>query len=191
MKRVLFISSRPIYPILGGDQIRTSQQLELLAEKCSVDVVYITPNYKEDNVENFVANAKTLRRFRVSKIYHYIHTLKFLFNSLPLQVNYYYLWKVAKFIKSIYRDYDMIFCNNIRTAQYAMNLDCPVKCLDFVDAISMNYDKAKNQAKGIKRLIYSIDYKRCRKYEKTCLERFSSCAVISEIDNKYITEWGK
>lgn len=38
MKKVLFISSRPIYPVIGGDQIRTSQQLEYLVQRYIVDV---------------------------------------------------------------------------------------------------------------------------------------------------------
>ena len=32
MKKALFISSRPIYPIIGGDQIRTAQQLDYLLQ---------------------------------------------------------------------------------------------------------------------------------------------------------------
>lgn len=32
MKKLLFISSRPIFPIIGGDQIRTFQSLRLLTK---------------------------------------------------------------------------------------------------------------------------------------------------------------
>lgn len=41
----------------------------------------------------------------------------------------------------------------------------------------------------LKKIIYTIDYKRCRKYEQACLDAFDSCAVISDIDNAYITQW--
>ena len=53
----------------------------------------------------------------------------------------------------------------------------------------MNYDKARKKAGIIKKIIYTIDYKRCRKYEQACLDAFDSCAVISDIDNAYITQW--
>lgn len=43
-KRLLFISSRPLFPIIGGDQIRTVQQLEFLKEKFDVDVLFISPD---------------------------------------------------------------------------------------------------------------------------------------------------
>lgn len=43
MKKLLFISSRPIYPIVGGDQIRTAQCLEFLRLYFDVHVI-ITSN---------------------------------------------------------------------------------------------------------------------------------------------------
>lgn len=184
-KKMLFISSRPIFPITGGDQIRTAQQLELLCQHFDVDVLYLTPNQEDVEVDKYVPAMGRTYRFPVNRFTHYAMTMRFLFNKLPLQVNYYYLPSVAKKIDSIIGNYDAVFCNNIRTAEYARRYPI-VKYLDFVDAISMNYAKARQKAHGIKRLIYSIDYKRCRSYEQKCLEAFSSCAIISEVDNKYI-----
>lgn len=43
MKKLLFISSRPIFPIIGGDQIRTFQSLRLLAEYFNIHLIIITP----------------------------------------------------------------------------------------------------------------------------------------------------
>lgn len=185
MKKILFISSRPIYPITGGDQIRTAQQLELLCERFEVDVLYLTPNREDIALERFIPSIGHTYRIPMTHLQHYIQTLCFMFNKLPLQVNYYYSRRVSKFIDSIINNYDAVFCNNIRTAEYAKCYSV-VKYLDFVDAISMNYDKARKKARGIKRLIYSIDYKRCRHYEQKCLDVFDSCAIISDVDNKYI-----
>lgn len=49
-KRLLFISSRPLFPIIGGDQIRTVQQLNFLKEKFDVDVLLISPD--KDGIVN-------------------------------------------------------------------------------------------------------------------------------------------
>ena len=124
MKKVLFISSRPIYPVIGGDQIRTSQQLEYLVQRYIVDVIYLSEHVLEDQTKKY----------------------------LP----------------------------SVRNAQ---NI---IKYIDFVDAISMNYDKAKQLSHGLKRLIYMIDSKRCLEYEQLIIETFDSCAIISDIDKKYI-----
>ncbi len=189
-KKMLFISSRPIFPITGGDQIRTAQQLELLCQQFDVDVLYLTPDNEDGEVGKYIASVGRTYRFPISRLKHYVLTLRFLFNRLPLQVNYYYSRSVAKKIDSIIGEYDAVFCNNIRTAEYGRRYPV-VKYLDFVDAISMNYDKARRKAKGLKRLIYSIDYRRCRRYEQQCLEVFDSCAIISDVDNNYIQSCAK
>lgn len=186
MKRILFISSRPIYPITGGDQIRTAQQLSLLEEKFKVDVLYLTNDDENENILKYHHNIGTVYRFKISKLANYVQTLRFLFNRLPLQVNYYFNAGVRRHVDKIINNYDAVFCNNIRTAEYGINAPI-VRYLDFVDAISMNYDKARKKSKGIKRLIYSIDFRRCKTYEQQCLEKFESCAIISDIDNNYIT----
>lgn len=185
-KRLLFISSRPLYPIIGGDQIRTIQQLNFLIKKFNVDVLFISPDNDGiiNNKEIFGVN--NVFCYKVGKLKSIFQTLRFLINDLPLQVNYYYNRSIAQKIDSIISDYDCIFCNNIRTAEYVRKKIGTKKYLDFVDAISMNYDKARHEAKGIKKLIYEIDFKRCKSYEQKCLESFDSCAIISDIDKKYI-----
>ena len=42
MKKALFLSHVPITPVVGGDRIRISQTLRLLASQFQVDVVCIT-----------------------------------------------------------------------------------------------------------------------------------------------------
>ena len=183
---MLFISSRPIFPITGGDQIRTAQQLELLCEHFDVDVVYITSNNEDPEITDYLPSVRKIFRFHIDRWRHYFHTMRFIVNSLPLQVNYYFDSYVAKNIDSMIADYDCVFCNNIRTAEYVREKNGLIKYLDFVDAISMNYDKARREARGLKKLIYEIDYRRCKSYEQKCLGSFDSCAVISDVDNQYI-----
>lgn len=185
-QKLLFISSRPLYPIIGGDQIRTVQQLNFLTNKFDVDVLFLFQDNSEKMKNKEFHGVTNVFCYRISKIQSIIQTLRFIINNLPLQVNYYYNRKVAHIVDSIITNYDCVFCNNIRTAEYVRKKKNIIKYLDFVDAISMNYDKARHEAKGMKKLIYEIDYRRCRTYEQKCLDAFDSCAVISDIDNQYI-----
>ena len=189
MKRLLFISSRPIYPIIGGDQIRTAQQLEFLCTKYKVDVIYQTEVQSKMLICKYLPVVSVEKCFRSSKWMNYMRTLYFLCNHLPLQVNYYYDKEMKRYIDLHLSEYDIVFCNNIRTAEYVRRASNIVKVIDFVDAISMNYEKAKSKAKGLKRLIYEIDYRRCRRYERQVLKDFDRCATISEIDRQYILKW--
>lgn len=184
--KILFISSRPIYPIIGGDQIRTAQQLELLAERYEVHVVYLS-NDRDENIKQALYPSEVkVTPFFVAKWKHIFYTLRAFLNGKPLQVNYYFHKRLQLYIDEHIHEYEAIFCNNIRTAEYACHRKGVKKYLDFVDAISMNYEKAKQNASGLEKLIYSIDFHRCRKYEQFVLEKFDSCAIISPIDQKYI-----
>lgn len=187
MKKILFLSSRPIYPIVGGDQIRTAQQLDFLLERYAVDVVYLSDKKSEQGrIADFQPHIGKVSRFYVSKFTCYFQTLRFLFNKRPLQVNYFYNKRVRKYISSVIHEYDAVFCNNIRTAEYVIHERGVMKYMDFVDAISMNYDKARLHASGIMRMIYTMDYKRCIDYEQRVLQNFDRCAIISDTDKKYI-----
>jgi len=189
-KKALFISSRPIYPIICGGQIRTEQQLEFLSKEYEVDVIFLSEEQNPPQ-EEYLRFAKSVRSIYRSKLKCLIGTMRFIFNKLPLQVNYYNDSTLKSFVKSIAGDYDVIFCNNIRTSEVARKVKGPKKIIDFVDAISMNYDKARKHTSGLKKLIYELDYKRCRRYEQLIRERFDACAIISDIDKKYIESWQK
>lgn len=189
-EKLLFISSRPIYPIIGGDQIRTVQQLEFLIQRYDVDIIYIDENKKIDVVKKYLPEICNVFQFHVSRITCYFQALHFLFNSLPLQVNYYYNRRVKHFILEHLSEYDIVFCNNIRTAEYVRKAKGLRKYIDFVDAISMNYSKAIHQAHGLMRLLYWIDSKRCIRYEKMVLRDFDCCAIISEVDKQFILNHG-
>ena len=187
-KKVLFISSRAIFPIIGGDQIRTAQQLEFLLQKYDVDVVYQDSSKDNDILKKYAPKVHKSTCFKISRILYYLQTLRFLFNKRPLQVNYYYNKEMKHYIDSCINEYDIVFCNNIRTAEYVRNVRGIIKVMDFVDAISMNYEKAQREAKGLKKLIYIIDFKRCKYYEQLILNSFDKCAIISDIDKQYICQ---
>lgn len=182
--KALFISSKPIYPIICGGQIRTEQQLEFLSKMYDVDVVFIS-DQTNPPTEQYYRFAKKVSFFHRSKIKSILGTLRFLFNKLPLQVNYFFDKGMQDYIDKVSSEYDLIFCNNIRTTEFARYLKNK-KVVDFVDAISMNYDKARKHASGLKKIIYNIDFYRCRNYETTIVKEFDACSIISEIDKNYI-----
>lgn len=188
MQKVLFLSSRPIYPIMGGDQIRAAQQLEFLVQRYKVDVIYQAEYFveQEEPVSKYQPSINKAVCFSLPKWKSYLHTLRFLCNRLPLQVNYYYDSRIKRYIEAHCSEYDFVFCNNIRTAEYVRKLEGVKRVIDFVDAISMNYEKAQKQAHGFKRLIYAIDHKRCLHYEQEIFSSFDRCAIISEVDKQYI-----
>lgn len=190
MQKVLFISSRPLFPIVGGDQIRTVQQLEFLLQRYRVDVLYLTESKERDVTKEHLPAVGNVFCFHILKWRCYWQTLRFLFNAKPLQVNYYHNKRTQRFVAAHLDEYDMVFCNNIRTAEYVRWAKGVRKYIDFVDAISMNYTKAQHKARGLKKLIYKIDGRRCARYEQQVIRDFDNCAIISEVDKQYLLDYG-
>lgn len=188
-RRVLFISSKPITPTIDGGQIRKLQSLELLSKFYDIDLLSILPNSKKSEMGKMNAGlpVKSVIAFIIPKWKHYLRALHFIFNKHPIQVNYFYFPHIQFYIDKHIAAYDAIFCSDIRTTQYILNNHRAIlKFVDIVDAVSMNYSKAYKKAKGIKRIIYYIDSKRCRNYEKRVLSFFNSSATISSVDKKFM-----
>lgn len=187
MKRILIISSKAPYPLHSGGAIRTYQMIKSLSKIYTVDLLYITDDDDEETVLEMKKFCREVFRFSVKKVSYYMNVFKGLVsNMLPLQVNYFYFSKIQIWIDRNIQKYDGVFCNNIRTAEYVRGKKHIMKWMDFVDAISMNYEKARLKKSGIWRWLYEIDFVRCRRYEQMVLKDFSKCMIISDVDREYI-----
>ena len=187
MRKILIICSKAPYPLHSGGAIRTYQMIKSLSKIYTVDLLYITDDDKEETVLEMKKICQEVFHFPVKKMDYYVNVFKgFVSNTLPLQVNYFYFDRIQTWIDRNIQKYDGVFCNNIRTAEYVRGKRHIVKWMDFVDAISMNYEKARLKKSGIWRWLYEIDFVRCRRYEQMVLEDFSKCMIISDVDREYI-----
>jgi len=186
--KMLMVLYRPPLPLLGGDKIRMFQSIKVLSQKYDLDILYIDDNKTDiEHVEKELrAYVNEIYRFTFSNYIFYLNTMRSLFNSNPLQVNYYYFKKIDKWIKNNCTRYDKVFCTTIRTTEYFK--DCNViKIVDFVDAISMNYEVAYKKKKiGFWKLMYFIDSKRTLRYERKILSLFDKHAIISNVDREFM-----
>lgn len=187
-KRLLMIFYRPPFPLIGGDKIRMFQNLKILSNYYKVDVIFINDNKTDKTItDNILKFAKNVFVFEFTKQRFYLSTLfGLIFNKKPLQVNYYYFKKVQNWINKNISNYDAVLCHTIRAAEYVKNK--PIfKIIDFVDAISMNYEKAAKKADlGLWKLLYNIDKSRVLNYELEMMKLFDRKIIISEIDRNFI-----
>ncbi|MCD7973904.1 MAG: glycosyltransferase family 4 protein [Candidatus Azobacteroides sp.] len=188
-KRILIINSRPPYPLYTGGEMRTYQMIKLLSSIYeNIDIAYLAHNETSETKKGIAPYCKGIYSFPApGRISILIRTLLgLLTGKLPLQVHYFYSSSMQKWIDKNINKYDLVFCNNIRTAEYIRNNKNTIKVIDFVDAISMNYERAKKKTKGLWKLLYSIDHKRCLAYELDLLNKFDKTIIISPIDASYI-----
>ncbi|EOD81597.1 glycosyl transferase, group 1 [Grimontia indica] len=187
-KKILVITPRFPYPVIGGDRLRIyeickelSKTYEItLASLCETqaEMEYVTP---DDGV------FCSVHRVLLPKWKSYLNCLSALPTSTPLQVAYYSSLKFAKLVKTLAKDHDLVLPHLIRTAGYAKDLDVR-KVLEMTDAISMNYfrvSETKNHA-GIKGLIYNVEKNRLNYYEKLVAKSFDCNVLVSKFDRDFL-----
>jgi len=190
MKKILVLYSRIPYPLIGGDRIRIYNTAKILSRGYKVDLLCIN----EGKIKN--EYIEKLKEVFNEVIYFSYHPLRFKWNAFkglflrkPLQVSYYYFKEVQRWINKRYRNYDLIFCNHIRTAEYVKDAHY-VKIVDLHDAISMNYAKAKLNTRGWWKIIYWIENKKLLPYEIKTIDKFDKSFIVSDTDRDYLIKHG-
>ena len=102
-----------------------------------------------------------------------------------MQVNYFYLPIVKRFIEDNQSKYNLLFAVTVRAAEYVRYVT-NVKAIDYVDSIALNYEKGRHYKKNIWRFLYDIDFRLLSKYEKSILNDFDIRFIISDVDRKNI-----
>lgn len=181
---ILVICSRTPWPLTGGAKLRLFNTAQILAQEHTVDILVI------DESPVIPDRRKALRdRFNDVRIFTYpnysfpINAARGLVSSRPLQTHYYDFAEVRQWLDTYANRYDLLYCNHIRTTEYARRLDIP-KIVDFVDAISRTYENATGT--GLWRILYPLETQRLRRYERTIAHEFDSSFIISESDRDHI-----
>ncbi len=192
MKKILFLSSRLPYPPIGGEKLKNFWLLKILSKYYNVHLVSIADN---EPPTEFFEWAKDLgithKIFKKKKLEFYKNALNFVFNKLPIQVNYYYFKDIQGYLNSIYEDFDLVFPTLIRTAKYVINYDNK-KILDMSDSKALSYIKSNKKVKSIMwRVLYFLESNRLLEFEKLCIKRFNKTLFFNREEREFFGELQK
>lgn len=191
--RILVISSRAPSPPLSGGQIRAMNNIKMLSKIYEVDLLYLSRNRPSDSSINslkpFIANVYFFRH-RIMDFVSGCFRSMFL-DKRPFQVNIYILRRVFTWLKVNQDKYKGVFCMLLRTAEYAIACDkVAYKCIDYVDALSLNYEREVGRSRGLMKIVYSIEKKRVKKYEQIIGGAFNLKLITSIKDKEYLEKSG-
>ena len=172
----------------GGYIVRVLNTAKILSKDYNVDLVTLIENKGQERcLGNLEKIFNKVIFFRQSKIKKYLSIIRAFFLQRPLQVNYYFSKEVKEWIKRNCQNYDLLYFNTIRTADYAENVGVP-KVLDLVDAISLNYESAQKWTSSFWKIIYRIEAPRTLRYELDIFKKdiFDNVFISSPFDKKYL-----
>ena len=187
MDRVLVLCPQSPFPLHNGSAIRSFQSIRFLkAMGYLVDVLYLSReddyNIVKKGLNQYCDNVYLFKR---SRIVSFCQVLLGVFSAKPFQVLLFFSLEAKTWVRRHEKGYSLIYCNNIRTAEYAIGCSC-TKVIDYVDAISMNYEKSGKLLHGFLKYIYLTESNRCKKYERYTLNKFERRIIISEVDRDYL-----
>ena len=110
-----------------------------------------------------------------------------LFNKLPFQVALYSTIKAKRSFKHFFLKInpDIAYFQFVRMGEFAKIISCK-KVLDFQDCLSKNMERRKENAGFLKRIIFSFEAERLRRYEDAMLNIFDATTIITETDKQLI-----
>lgn len=186
--KLLILTSRFPYPIEKGDKLRIYHQIRHLAKAHEISLVSITDQPVEtQDKEHLQEFCTEIHVFPISKPGIVWSLTKAVFGSRPFQVQYFYRKSIHLQIQEIAENFrpQRVFCQLIRMAPYVEGLEA-AKTLDYMDCFSVGMERRAAMAKGLKKILFTWEFKRLRKYEEDVFPRFNSHGIISEQDKSLL-----
>ncbi|MBK8633745.1 MAG: glycosyltransferase [Saprospiraceae bacterium] len=182
------LTSRFPYPLERGDKLRIFHQIRYLSDFCEIYLFSISDTLPEpDEYEKVKSFCKEVYYYKIDKVDYAINLARNFASSLPLQVSCLYHRDIQKDIKakvSLF-NIDMVYCQLIRMAPYAENLNVPV-VLDFMDAFGVGMKRRASTTTGLMKWLYKYESQKVLSYEFKISEKFTAYTIISKADMNII-----
>ncbi len=184
----MVIVSRVPYPLEKGDKLRAYHQIKHLSKKH--DVILVALNDKKLHPlakQKLNEICSSVHIFPIPFFSVIINVLLAFFKGKPLQVGYFFNSRIKNEINKIVENFkpDHIYCQLIRTAEYAKDFEIP-KTLDYQDALSKGVERRIHNAGFFKKMVFQSETTRLMKYEKEIFNFFDNKTIISEQDKNLI-----
>lgn len=188
--KILVIVSRIPYPLEKGDKLRAFHQVRELSKQHEVCLCCLSDDKAHpDALQKLNAIAAEVHIISLSRGLIYLNMLWAWLGRKPFQVAYFYQRSAHQKIKSIIRSFkpDHIYCQLIRTTEYAKNEHSIPKTLDYQDAFSKGMARRAEKEKWwFMRRFFKTESRRLLIYEHLIFDFFEHKCIISEQDKSLI-----
>lgn len=185
--RILAVTTRFPFPVVGGDRLRFFKICEGLSKYHDLDLISLTDNPRTPIESSHFETFNVIETIYLSRFRSFWNCLRGLFKYLPLQVMYYHSDQLRNRLRHASNDYDCVFLHLVRLGEYIGCINAPI-WLEMTDAISLNYSRviATKKTLALRGLIYAFEYKRLVKYEQAIIRKVNGISLISEVDRCWL-----
>ena len=187
--RILVVTPRDPYPVIGGDRLRIHRLARALARRYELTLLTCCESERERRAappEDGVFSR--VYRVVLPPWRSWLNVLAALPGREPLQVAYYRSNSFGAAAASLAREHDVVLAHLVRTADYAREASA-VRVLEMTDAISMSMQRvasARLDYFDLRRLAYAVDARRLTDYERRVAAEFDLVTLNSEVDRAFL-----
>lgn len=184
--RVLIISTRFPFPVIGGDRLRIVSIARELSEHADVDLLCLraagAPEVKDTSP---FAKITTVP---FSLFRGVLRLVPALFSGTPFQVALYGEREMYRQAKQVAGQYDAVLVHLVRAAQFVMNRSGERDFLEMTDAISLNYARTCQlpSVSWAKRILYRMEGAQIGRCEDKMVRHFRNTFLVSATDRNYL-----
>ncbi len=192
--KILYIVSRFPYLLEKGDKLRAYHQVKGLAQNNEVILFALSDKHVHaSHIKHLEEICKEVKIFRLSKFRIFLNLIRTTFSKIPWQVGYFYSRSAQKQIDGIISTHkpDHVFCQLIRTSEFAKKYTAIPRTLDYMDVFSKGIERRLPKIPFYLKPLYSAEYGRLVKYESSVFNYFDNKIIISEQDRDLIQNPGK
>jgi len=184
--KILFLTPRLPFPVIGGDRLKPYNILSYLAKKHDVTLVsfYQGKNVPEEYVNEIKKLGLELFVIPLSPVKASLRHLFKSFFRFPLEIGYYTQPEFKKVVDELLKEkqFDVSFAFFMRTAEYLKNYN--VKKILMAEDCRVVYQKRSYHSTRnlIQKLTRWWEYKRLLKYEPEIVNHFDVNTLVTEQD---------
>lgn len=187
--KLFVILSRVPYPLEKGDKLRAFNQIKQLSKKNKIILFALNDTELDEHaLEELKKYCVAISIMKFSKFTIFFNLVRAFFNGMPFQVGYFYFRKAQKKVDELIAKHkpDHIYCQLIRTAEYAKSHPAIPKTLDYMDVFSKGVERRMKTDSFYMKPILRMEYKRLLKYENKVFSYFDTKTIISDQDRNLI-----
>jgi polysaccharide biosynthesis protein PslH len=187
--KIFVILSRVPYPLEKGDKLRAFNQIKELSKNNQIYLFALNDiDSNEQAIRELLKYCKEITVFKLTKLTIVLNLIRTLFDGKPFQVGYFYSRKAQKVIDTLIKKYqpDHIYCQLIRTAEYAKPYTTIPRTLDFMDVFSKGMERRRSTSSFYLKPILGIEYRRLLTYENRIFNFFTNRTIISDQDKSLL-----
>jgi len=174
------------FPAIGGDKVRADFFVQRLARHYDVHLVALSDRPVDAPAEAYLQrHCASHRVFVVPRWRHLLATVIGLLDGRPLQVAYYHLREVERYVRNLEPEVDLGLAVGQRAAAYLFAFGKP-RFLEMTDSQTLICRRGATMDRSWRwRLIHRIEAPRIERFERDCLTRFRTTFFVNRDEEQF------